>query len=208
MKLPQITECLHCFESTAMLANIRRHSIMVTRVALTLHNALKRCLPASSATMLPGRRLVAVGALMHDIAKTACLHNEKSHAVEGRKYCCEHGWPELGEIVEEHVLLKKFDPELWRAGRFEAKELVFYADKRVRHDEIVNLPERLHYIIDRYSRGEAPRIERINANFAIAFELEKQLFSHLDFAPDELISHLVPVTELGLPPQPESTKEN
>ncbi|MCK9174366.1 MAG: HDIG domain-containing protein [Desulforhopalus sp.] len=191
MKLPELKECFQCFDQYAMLANIREHSIMVTRVAETLYNNLISALPPEN---LPEKRVVIIGALMHDIAKSLCLNNNKSHAVVGMEICRQHSWPELAEIVEEHVLLKHFDDEGYRRGVFGAKELVFYSDKRVNHHEVVTLDQRLAYILERYSMDDPYRIKRIRANFDTGFILERRLFAHIDFPPEDLFNHLQPCT--------------
>ena len=46
-----------------------------------------------------------------------------------------------------------------------AKEIVYYADKRVKHDEIVDLDMRLEYILDRYGLGDPRRHRAIENNF-------------------------------------------
>ncbi|MBM9518560.1 HDIG domain-containing protein [Desulforhopalus vacuolatus] len=192
MKLPELKECFQCFDQYSMLDNIREHSIMVTRVAETLYDNLSSALPPEN---LPEKRVVIIGALMHDIAKSLCLNDNRPHAVVGMEICQQHGWPELAKIVEEHVLLKHFDDEAYQRGVFGAKELVFYSDKRVNHHEVVTLNQRLAYILERYSRDDPYRIKRIRANFETGFTLEKRFFSHIDFPPEELSSHLQPSTD-------------
>lgn len=191
MKLPELKECFQCFDQYSMLDNIREHSIMVTRVAETLYDNLSPALPPEN---LPPKRVVIIGALMHDIAKSLCLNDNRSHATVGMEICRQHNWPELAEIVEEHVLLKHFNDEAYRRGVFGAKELVFYSDKRVNHHEVVTLDQRLAYILERYSKGDPYRIKRIRANFDTGFTLEKRLFAHIDFPPEEISSHLQPYT--------------
>ncbi len=168
-----------------MLDNIRAHSIMVARVAEVLYNSL-----AMAKTSLPSKEEVVIGALMHDIAKTPCIGTQESHAVVGRDICISLGYPELGEIVAEHVLLKKFSEEHYKQGIFGAKELVFYSDKLVKHDQVTTLKIRQEYIIARYGNGQRHREQRIYANFATAFTLERYLFSFLPFAPEELGSRI------------------
>ncbi len=83
-------------------------------------------------------RLVEAAALLHDIAKTVCLQTKEDHTRAG---CCllkEIGYDRIGEIVAQHVwLLKEGDP-----SSVSEEEVVNYADKRVRHDQIVSLDER------------------------------------------------------------------
>ena len=115
-----------------MLDNIRAHSQVVAMVAGELVEGLVQLRPTHSE--LPDRQQVVVGALLHDIAKTICLETGCRHAETGQQMLEELGFPELGEIVAEHVVLKEFRKEHYKRGSFHPKEIVYYADKRVRHD--------------------------------------------------------------------------
>ena len=183
---PSIKQCLQYIEQYEMLANIRDHSFMVARVAKTLVEGLTR----SNSPLVPDTGEVIAGALLHDIAKTRCLLNNGHHAREGQLICEKLGYPHIGEIVLEHVVLKNFSQELYQKGIFGAKELVYYADKRVRHDQVVSLNDRLEYIIERYGDGSAAKEELIRQNFSATLRFERLLFCHLDFTPDSLMTHL------------------
>ncbi|MBU0943225.1 MAG: HDIG domain-containing protein [Proteobacteria bacterium] len=172
-----------------MLANIRAHSLMVTRVADLLLQELAHS--QQMEPLLPDTDLVLAGALLHDIAKTPCLDNRCNHALQGRDICLELGFPEVAEIVLEHVILSDFCPRRYESGRFLAKELVYYADKRVRHEEIVSLEERLDYILERYGNNDAGRHSLIRKNFSQCQQLEGFLFSSLTIQPEDLKSVLV-----------------
>lgn len=162
-----------------MLPNIREHSLMVGRVAGLIGQGLARS----------GRNLslelIVSGALLHDIAKTPTLETELRHDELGREICLKHGLDELAEIVAEHVILKGGMPECCTE-----KEVVYYADKRVLHDQIVGLEARLDYIIHRYGNGDEVLHARIRENFAQAHAIEELLFAELDFSPAELGAHL------------------
>lgn len=183
---PSIRQCLQYIEQYEMLSNIRDHSFMVARVAKTLVEGLAR----SNRSHAPDAGEVIAGALLHDIAKTRCLHNNSHHAREGQLICEELGYPHIGEIVVEHVVLKNFNEQLYLEGIFGAKELVYYADKRVRHDQIVSLADRLDYIVERYGDGSTTKEERIRQNFSITIRFEELLFDHLDFVPENLAARL------------------
>ena len=158
-----------------MLPNIRAHSLMVGRVAGLIGSGLARTGRALSL------ELIVSSALLHDIAKTATLETELRHDEVGGEICLRHGLDELAEIVAEHVVLKNGPPE-----RCTEKEIVYYADKRVLHDEIVTLETRLDYIIHRYGNGDEALHARIRQNFAQAHAVEARLFAELDFSPEEL----------------------
>jgi len=170
-------------EQYNMLDNIRHHSLIVAQVADVLAMGLRGNVGTNE---LPDRRLCISGALLHDIAKTPCLDGTCDHARAGAKICLEHGYPEIAEIVEQHVILKEYDPARYCRGEFSALEIVYYADKRVRHDEIVSLEERLDYIVERYSRNNPELQKMIRFNFERCVRLEGCLFKFLDFTPAEV----------------------
>lgn len=159
----------------AMLDNIRAHSIMVARVAYFVLQGLAD----SSSSPPPSEKLVLAGALLHDIAKTPCLKNRCDHAKHGREICLELGYPEVAEIVREHVILMDFSLARYGKGDFLAKEIVYYADKRVRHDEIVSLEERLEYILENYGNNDPKRHRLIKENFAKCQQFENFLISSM-----------------------------
>ena len=187
--VPTIRQCLSYMDDFAMLDNIRRHSFMVARCASALLAGLQRA--EKTGAPLPAEDLVVTGALLHDIAKTQCLQGNCRHAQVGREICRDLGFPEIGEIVGEHVILSDFSPERYRQGIFDAKELVYYADKRVRHDQIVPLDNRLVYILERYGDNDPRKETLIIANFRHCQELERHLFSFLDFPPEDLPLYII-----------------
>ncbi len=183
MQVPGIDECARLMEQYKMLPNIRSHSLVVARIADLLASGLQNRVNGQP---LPDRQLCISGALLHDIAKTPCLDGSCDHAWAGAEICLQHGYPEIAAIVEEHVILKDHNPDRYRIGIFSAREIVYYADKRVRHDKIVNLDERLDYIIEHYGKNDARLHELIRTNFNQCVQLESFLFNFLDFSPAQL----------------------
>ncbi|WP_457573385.1 HDIG domain-containing metalloprotein [Desulfolithobacter sp.] len=178
MAIPTLTQCYQLMERYRMLPNIRRHSIVVAKVAELLVDTLPPELE------LPDKKRVVAGALLHDIAKTPCLDNGCEHALLGAVLCEEHGFHEIAPCVAEHVLLKHHEPQRYARGHFLAREIVYYADKRVRHDQIVSLEERLDYIIQHYGNNDPLRHRLIQENFQKCIDLEQHLFQWLDFPPE------------------------
>ena len=187
-QIPTSTECCRYFDQFEMFDNIREHSILVARVAATLVDGLART--GKCPTPLPNREETIAGALLHDIAKTLCIKTGCHHAEIGRQICVDLGYPEIGEIVAEHVVLHHFHADLYQRGLFAAKELVFYADKRVRHDQVVPLASRLEYILERYGDGNPQKEQHIRLNFKRTLDFEKFLFGFLDLTPDAVVHHL------------------
>lgn len=187
-RIPSINQCLEFIDRYEMLDNIRAHSFVVARVAEALVDGLHR--RGNCTGPVPDKKEVIAGALLHDIAKTLCLETGCLHAETGHQICIELGYPEIGEVVAEHVILKNFTAGPYSQGIFGTKELVFYSDKRVRHDQVVPLASRLEYILERYGKGDPSREHRIRLNFNQTLEFEKYLFTFLDFAPEEISKYI------------------
>lgn len=174
--IPSVESCFALMDRLEMPEHIRRHSIMVEQAAAVIAEAHVR-----SGTPLFEEK-VRAGALLHDIAKAPCLETGEDHAVKGREICLSYHFTEISDIVGEHVKLRRFDPD----GMVLEKEIVYYADKRVNHDRIVPLDERLSDLIERYSRGNDELALRIRANFAVCRDVERKLFQNLAFCPEDL----------------------
>ena len=183
MHLPSLEACHRLMDEYGMLTNIRRHSLVVARLADQILTGLTTVAPSRAQT---NRRLVITGALLHDIAKTPCLHGTCNHAQIGAEICLRHGFPEIAPIVSEHVVLRDYNPDRYKAGLFNATELVYYADKRVRHHSVVSLEERLEYILEHYADNDPTRRLLIRENFNKCKILEQHLFQWLPFSPQGL----------------------
>ncbi len=179
MNIPTRKESLAIICRTEMMEHIAAHSLQVCRVALRITDELNR-----ERTIL-SRELVEAGALLHDITKTRSLKTGERHAESGGIFLCELGYPEVGELVRQHVRLDHFD----FSGPVNEAEIVNYADKRVLHDQIVSLQERMAYILQRY--GTRPelriRLEQIGQEAKLQ---ERKIFSCISFAPEELADHM------------------
>jgi putative nucleotidyltransferase with HDIG domain len=172
--------CFNLMDTYEMPDNIRRHSMMVERIARLLAERLRK--KGLSLSL----EKVTAGALMHDIAKAPCLKTGEVHSLKGRDICIRHNLDEIAEIVAEHVVLKNHRPD----GPITEKEIVYYADKRVKHDVVVSLEERLRYLLERYGKEVEHLEQAILRNFEICQELEKRIFLALDFKPEDLAQRL------------------
>ena len=177
MPVPSWAECLDLMAIHGMLPNIREHSFAVMHVARFLGDAL---LDAGFDLSLP---LITVGALLHDLGKTACLGTLNNHAEYGAVILEELNYPNVGQVVREHVHL--YD-DIIDNRHFRESELVNYADKRVLHDEVVTLQDRFVDLKVRYGRTPEALV-RINATETRARVLEEKLFASLAIGPGELL---------------------
>lgn len=180
--IPSLDTCLSIMEEIGMPEHIRRHSIMVEEAAVMIGKAHIQ----SGADL--SEDMIRAGALLHDIAKAECLETGRDHSARGRDMCRELGFDEIATIVGEHVRLDGFRPD----GSILEKEIVYYADKRVNHDRIVSLEERLEDLILRYGKGQKDRIERITQNFAVCRDVERKLFHGLAFSSWDLAGLISP----------------
>lgn len=190
--IPTVGECLQAMDRYGVTSNIRRHCIMVARVAVLLGEALNE---RNSHLDIP---LIIAGALLHDIAKGRSLRQGGDHVEMGRKIVLDMGYPEVARIVARHV---DSGPEI--SERIDEATVVNYSDKRVQHDRVVSLQERLKYLIARY--GKTPerkaRLRELGKNIE---QLERAIFSRISFSPgdvDRMIRRTLPsfLTEAFLP---------
>jgi len=174
--IPSIQECYKLMDAYQMLDNIRAHSVVVAKVAHLIARDLQK------SGIHVSVKTATAGALLHDIGKTASLRTGQDHSEIGRQICLRHHLQEIAPMVAEHVRLRDYDLN----GSCSEKEIVFYADKRVNHDQIVTLDERLAYIIERYGQGREPLIKAIRKNFSLCRQVEEKLFRNLRFSPDDV----------------------
>src|SRR5208283_212681 len=162
-RIPTQTQCEELMASHSMLPNIVLHSRQVMRVSLAITDNLKDGLSIN-------RDIVIAAALLHDITKTRSLETKERHAVSGGALLRELGYGRIAGIVEQHVILKNLNLE----GRLEEVEIVYYADKRVMHDKIVSIDERVHDLIKRYATAEEIR-DQILKNKAQVLAVERKI---------------------------------
>ncbi len=175
--LPSRGQCLDLMAAHGMLPHIREHSFRVTQVAVFLGEALTA---AGISLHLP---LITAGALLHDLGKTPCLGNGQNHAEWGASVLTSMGYPEVAQVVREHVYLAT-DPLSSQPPR--EAEVVNYADKRVLHTRVVTLAERFADLLARY--GRTPEAQARLAGLEIKIRaLEEKIFKPLDLNPLDLL---------------------
>ncbi len=166
-----------------MMGHIVAHSLLVCRVALLLTDRLH----AHDISL--NRDLIRAGALLHDITKTRSIKTGEMHTDTGAEVLIREGYPEVADLVRQHVRL---DVNTDQGPPTEA-EVVNYADKRVLHDRVALMADRLGYIMERY--GATPEYRaRIRETWKQAEKLEKKIFIHLDISPAQ-VAELIPYAQ-------------
>ena len=181
MQIPTKDQCYQMICKMKMMDHIVVHSLQVCRVATFLTEHLNK------QDNRLNFDLIRSAALLHDITKTRSFQTREDHALTGGEYLSDRGYPEIGDLIRQHVKLDKYSV----AGSISEAEVLNYADKRVLHDEIVVLHKRLDYILERYAETPAHR-ERIIYLWQKTREIENKLFKDLSFVPDDLtrlVSH-------------------
>ena len=168
-KYPSKETCMSIMKEHDMLPNIVDHSIQVMNVALAILNNLNN----------PGeidRDLIISSALLHDIAKTRTIYSgEMRHDLIGGEIARDMGYPEIAEIIESHVVFNDFNFD----GSLEEREIIFYADKRVMHDTIVSIDDRVDDLVDRYGKNEKIA-EMILDNKKFILRVEDKIVNHMN----------------------------
>lgn len=175
MQIPTQEQCFQLMCEMEMLDHIVVHSMQVCRVATFLADHLNRRQNRLNAD------LIRAAALLHDITKTRSFKTRENHALTGGQYLAARGYPQVGELVRQHVRLDEY-PSPVVLGEV---EIINYADKRVLHDQVVSLDKRLDYILEKYGKPQEHQ-ERIRSLWAKTLELEAKIFDELAFGPEDL----------------------
>lgn len=182
MRIPSREYCYRLMREMRMLDHIIRHSLQVCRVAESLVYQLGK----------KGRRLnrdlVQAAALLHDITKTRSLTTGEKHSESGCDLLAGRGYAEVGDVIRQHVELDTY----FASDTPSEAEIVNYADKRVLHDRIVGLEERMAYIMERYGATPAYRA-RLRRLWTLSNRQEKRIFAELPFSPAGMENHVAKV---------------
>ncbi len=177
--IPSRNECFLLLQRYDVPPHIIQHSEMVKKIALSLCDFLN-----DRGGRLNGP-MVEAASLLHDIAKMKTLHTGESHAHSGAQIIQELGFIEVAEIIRQHVVL---DEEHWDGPVSEAA-VVYYADKRVRHTEIVSLVDRFQDLKERYGRTRSA-VAWLSDLEKRCFLLETHLFQGLPIGPEMLTAFI------------------
>jgi putative nucleotidyltransferase with HDIG domain len=126
---------------------------------------------------------VEAGSLLHDIAKMEGLFTGENHSQAGAILLRRLGYPEVAEIVRQHVVLDDGSSQ----DRITEAVVVHYADKRVKHTSVVSLTERFQDLKERYGKNPAALswLEDLEKR---GLALEQRIFEKLSIKPESLIA--------------------
>ena len=164
---PGLDDCRALWRRYAMLPNIEEHSLTVAKMALYLGRRLQDAgVPLCLKTL-------QASALLHDLAKTYTIGHGGNHTQLGAAWVVqETGQPLIAQGVLFHAFWPwELDLEAWPLPL-----LVQYADKLVRHDQVVDLKARFTDLMERYGKNERAR-ESISRMEADARAIEHMLIT-------------------------------
>jgi putative nucleotidyltransferase with HDIG domain len=172
MVIASRAECLELLKRFNMPDNIRRHSLLVTEVALFVAHRLN-----GNGSRLD-QELIEAAALLHDIGKFPSLKTGEDHAALGARMLDGIVDPAIAGIVGRHISLDVSEV----SGPITESLLVNYSDKRVRHDQVVLIEERYDDLIVRYAKSPSHE-QFLRRKLDLYVALERTIFSHLTIEP-------------------------
>jgi putative nucleotidyltransferase with HDIG domain len=173
MKIPTKEECFEILKEYDVPQNIIDHSLRVTSIAVFL---AKKLVEKGIEIDVD---VVERASLLHDLDKIATLHDFNIHGKVSQEILSKKGYAELGKIVFSHRAesIKDGVVESWE------EKVVNYADKLAQNDKLVSVSERFEYGRKKYPHLTTPEHMRTEE---LVKEVEKEIFSHLDFEPCNL----------------------
>ena len=164
---PGLDDCRALWRRYAMLPNIEEHSRTVAKMALYLGRRLQDAgVPLCLKTL-------QASALLHDLAKTYTIGHGGNHTQLGAAWVVQ----ETGQqLIAQGVLFHAFWPWELDLEAWPLPLLVQYADKLVRHDQVVDLKARFTDLMERYGKNERAR-ESISRMEADARAIEHMLIT-------------------------------
>lgn len=185
--------------------HVRDHCRQVMQVALQIGEAFVE------QNILLNLILLQTAALLHDVARVCDfidldrskfkedvteekwerwlelrkIFSGQNHANIAFDFLSKLGYQKTAEIIRLHHSLTIIE----EAEKFDHLEtaIVYYADKRVKHDEIVSLAERFRDGRERYGDENDSAQKKLYAKVEkVCFELEKKLFEQVDLKPEDI----------------------
>ncbi len=176
LRLPDRRRCYEILRENQVPSHIVAHCEKVALVATFLAEAL--CREGEELDLA----LVEAGALLHDVTKHLSLKTGENHALSAASLLERLGYPQVAKVVASHIFCPPGPP----GTPIREEEIVYYADKRVKHTRIVTLKERFEDLKERYGRSVSSLI-RLDHLYELTRLLERRLFKKLPFGPERLL---------------------
>lgn len=173
MIAPNRGQCLILLRNAAVPPHIQNHCFVVAELAVYLGSLLNEI---GSRLDL---QLLEAGALLHDIAKAQTLGTGTRHEDVGAQMLDSLGYSMVSTIIRDHVNLNREGLE----GPLTESLIVNYADKRVKHDQLVSLEARFVDLIQRYGRSPDHRAW-LEKKLILYLCLERRIFEQLPLEPE------------------------
>lgn len=212
--LPTKKQCFDIIKKYGLAPHIVAHSLAVAKLGVFLAERLKE-----KGICVDGN-LVEAACLLHDVARPCDFGESDCNAFAEQSYgflpedktkwrqlkseyedlCHEEiayellrrEYPELASTVKKHrytaILDEKERPATWE------EKIVYYADKRVMHDKIVPLKERLEEAHKRnlHLREGQTQSDIITGKVdPLIFKLEEEIFSKIDLSPLDVTDEFI-----------------
>ena len=145
-KIPLREECLDILNKNKTPSNVIEHCKIVCKVAEEITDKL------IENGIKVNKKLVTAAALLHDIER-----EKVDHIKEGITLIKNLGFPEVAEVMRKHSLHGIEDEN--RQPKTIEEKIVFYADKRVKGNEIVSIEERFEDLKKRYNLDFTKELE-------------------------------------------------
>jgi tRNA threonylcarbamoyladenosine biosynthesis protein TsaE len=193
------------YEEWSTPANVRRHCRTVAHVAMALADAYVRSGEIVDTTLL------YTSSMLHDMARVCDfrvmdrskftppiddktwnkwlelreIHQGKDHSDIAAEQLKSRGFTQTAEAIRLHqagtVILEP------RSYDTLEKKILYYADKRVKHEEVVSISERFRDGRERYGIHDSSKEKLFFQDVELfTLELEKELFGGLDLQPEDI----------------------
>jgi putative nucleotidyltransferase with HDIG domain len=163
--IPKKQQCLSLLDEKGVPEHIRRHIFQVTRIAMFLGRRISQ----KENINLP---LLEAASLLHDLDKHLTFEDIHNHGRITAKKLKELGYDELIPLIINHAG-PSVNP-IRDLVTYEEK-ILYYADRRVNHDRIVPLPERIAYLKERYGSLSTEAMRKLRDVEPHLYALEKEI---------------------------------
>ncbi|MBW3003120.1 HD domain-containing protein [Candidatus Woesearchaeota archaeon] len=202
MKIPSRERCFELLKQWHVPDHVIKHILKVNKVAVYLANKFKE--KGNDVDV----ELIDRASLLHDLLRVCnfkAIEDDKfgqsitdedrriwektindyghMHHGDAAYEVLKHEYPEVANLVRKHRYRLILDEK--NRPRTLNEKIIYYSDKRVKHDQIVSIQERAEdghkrnpHLHESYETEEADRL---------VAELEKEIFSMLDIEPDDLL---------------------